>query len=157
VDGHDVVLWDVERGALRARVPGGSGEHSVWGMVWSPDGRELVTYGRGGIERWGTRGARSTPCESATPPVVHGDGGVVVYGVPCDLERGSLGGPAGFAHAQSADGARVLLQIGDALHVLENGRTSRLASLGGCRGGACVGLVAADVRVAHVAYRSGSQ
>jgi WD40 repeat protein len=153
--GADVVLWDVATWSERARVRSDAGETSVWGMVWSPDGDELVTHGRGGVERWGVNGAVTTSCGSARPPIVRRGGGLTFDGPLCELESGPLGDAYVQPLAHARDGSRVLVQREGGLALYENG-TLRDAPVPApsCDGGFCPERLAADRTLSRVAVAS---
>lgn len=153
--GADVVLWDVASWSERARVRSDAGETSVWGVVWSPDGDELVTHGRAGVERWGVNGAVTTACGSARPPIVRRGGGLTFDGALCELDRGPMANEYAQPFAHARDGSRVLVQREGGLALYENGalRDARVPAPS-CDGGFCPERLSADRELARVAVTS---
>lgn len=153
--GADVVLWDVASWSERARVRSDAGETSVWGVVWSPDGDELVTHGRAGVERWGVNGAVTTACGSARPPIVRRGGGLTFDGTLCELEGGPLANEYAQPLAHARDGSRVLVQREGGLALYENGalRDARVPAPS-CDGGFCPERLSADRDLTRVAVAS---
>ena len=88
--GSELVVVDAASGQKVVEVEGDAGEHSVWGVTWSPDSHHLVTWGRAGVEMWGTDGARSTGC-TGVGQVRFGDAGPLYdqRGSICDLRTGT--------------------------------------------------------------------
>ena len=153
--GADVVLWDVATWSERARVRSDAGETSVWGMVWSPDGDELVTHGRGGVERWGVNGARTTSCGSARPPIVRRGGGLTFDGPLCELASGRVSDAYVQPLAHARDGTRVLVQREGGLALYENGALRDApVPAPSCDGGFCPERLAADRGLSRVAVAS---
>ncbi|MCB9636355.1 MAG: hypothetical protein H6721_29950 [Sandaracinus sp.] len=157
VAGADLVLWDVASWTERARVAGNAGEHSVWGARWSPDGTALVTYGRGGVERWGVEGAVSTPCRSASPPMLRagGHGMVLAERQACDLDRGAFPSEGGVLLAAADDGTRALVWRQDGLFFVgDAGESPAGPPKPECRYGECLERVATDRTTNVVAVSS---
>ncbi|MCU0671298.1 MAG: hypothetical protein MUE69_00750 [Myxococcota bacterium] len=152
--GADVLVWDVASWSERARIESDAGETSVWGVVWSPDGDELVTHGRAGVERWGVNGAVTTSCGSARPPIVRRGGGLTFDGTLCELSLGPLGEYAQpLAHAR--DGTRVLVQREAGLALFENGALRDVpVPAPSCDGGFCPERLSADRTLSRVAVAS---
>jgi len=121
-DGADVVLVDTETNDERARVEGGHGEHSVWGVRWAPDSRTLATWGRGGVELWGEGGMRTTGCRGTGSLVFHDDTAHYVQGMSlCQVSDGAQLELEGPVVATSGDGERILVDTGSALSLRETG------------------------------------
>lgn len=154
--GADVLVWDVASWSERARIESDAGETSVWGVVWSPDGDELVTHGRAGVERWGVNGAMTTSCGSARPPIVRRGGGLTFDGALCELASGPLGNEYAQPLAHSRDGTRVLVQREAGLALYENGALRDApVPAPSCDGGFCPERLAADRTLSRVAVANG--
>jgi len=150
--GADVVLWDVATWSERARIRSDAGETSVWGMVWSPDGDELVTHGRAGVERWGVNGTLTTSCGSARAPIVRRGGGLTFDGPLCELASGPMGDVYAQPLAHARDGTRVLVQREGGLALFENGALRDApVPAPSCDGGFCPERLSADRTLSRVA------
>ncbi len=91
-EGPDLEVLDAATGERRFLLPGGSGEHSVWGVTWSPDGQTLATWGRAGIETWGAAGTFSSSCSGTGNPLFP-EGGTPLYqqgNRVCDVRSGDV-------------------------------------------------------------------
>jgi WD40 repeat protein len=150
--GADVLVWDVASWSARARIESDAGETSVWGVVWSPDGDELVTHGRAGVERWGVSGVATTSCGSARPPIVRRGGGLTFDGPLCELASGPVGDVYAQPLAHARDGTRVLVQREGGLALFENGALRDTpVPAPSCDGGFCPERLSADRTLSRVA------
>lgn len=157
-----IEVWEVPALRRRGAIPLERGEHSVWGVAFAPDGEELVTFGRGGVERWGRHGVVLTTCSSNAPPILRRGGGGLVAGTLCGLgaTEGARPPRGGGVLSHSADGALVLLGDASGLrvadtHDLTAARPVRAPrwSAESCRRGPCAAMDAAGANVAYVSGR----
>lgn len=155
--GATLRLLDAASGEVRASLEGEAGEHSVWGVVWQPDSRGFVSWGRGGVEVWSGAGPRTTAC-AGTGEVTWDASGVGRYfqgGAVCPLDGGApRPAPRMLAHTRS--GAHYAVREPDAITVHDAasgepyGRPLRVPTDVRCYGGGCFGL-SDDARIAALA------
>ncbi|MEM9073480.1 MAG: hypothetical protein AAGE52_33550 [Myxococcota bacterium] len=133
--GTDVAF--VRDGAVRWRVRGGSGEHSVWQARWAPTGTTLITWGRGGVERWDAQGATSTGCRGGGRFLwPTSDGILLQQGDACSLRDGERTRVRGSLLAASGDHRVLLFHDGVELWIVDAETLERRRRLR-LRGGPC--------------------